>query len=783
VPTILDRLLGREPPQKAVVTGTGGEGPGVLAWQQDVPLWAASKNPRRLMKQAQELYHRDLVVRALERRVSTAAANLPWHLEDEDKDEITEESDEQARQVLDWLERPQQSLPLNRRQTGASTRRDLWFITSRHAGLCGSAFWFLDQQTRVTGSALATLYINPARMFPVQDEQGFLRGWKLDADEDGNGGVPLELEEVRHFVFEPPDMGHYGIGLVESGGTTAYLSESIERHATQVIRGGARMAGLMAPKVGTTVSDDQWEATKRDWRNLMGSDESAKRLHILRAPVDFTRTAATMQELAVEALYKMSREDKMALWGVPASQVPFPTAAGLNSGETKGYDEAVFYQGAVHDRVNVLKDVLQGQILDPIAEAGGPKLTLVVEEPEFDDETPLFERAQKARDLPLTANERRAQVGLDPLPDVDTAGEPLGTAIWLPVGLSMVAAGPDEAGNLIALPEPEPPPAVLPPPVEEELPPEVGKATLGGLRKRVDTRFVRALQKDVAEALRAQAQAVAKRIRSRGAAVRKSKGAWWDEAVENARLRKAIERHNLAVATLVTEEVPKLIPHKAEPFEETVLDFIRTRTGERIAGINQTTRDAIAALIAEGFEQGLGPEEVADSIEAATAFNEARAELVARTESMFAYNEAALSSYREFGVTEVEALDGDQDEECAERNGQTFSVDEAFGIADHPNGTLDWAPVIKAEPIVPIEVGDADMITGIKAAIRSLAEPPVVNIEPPIVHVEPTKTPEVHIHTDSFVEAIAELKAMLEKPRNVEVVRDDKGRITGTRQV
>jgi SPP1 gp7 family putative phage head morphogenesis protein len=784
VPTIIDRLLGREPPtkavveQKAVVTGNGGTGPGVLAWMNDVPLWAASRNPRRLMKQAQELYHRDLVVRALERRVSTAATNLPWHLEDENEDEVTEESDEQKRQVLDWLLRPQQALPLNRRQTGAATQRDMWFLTSRHGGLCGSAFWFLDQRRGVSGMALATLYINPARMFPVQDEQGFLRGWRLDADEDGNGGVPLDLDEVRHFVFEPPDFGHYGIGLVESGGTTAALSQTIERHASQVIGGGARMAGLISPKPNVTVSDDQWEAAKRDWRNISGDPESAKRLHVLRAPVDFTRTAATMQELAVEALYKMAREDKMALWGVPASQVPFPTAAGLNSGETKGYDEAVFYQGAVHDRVTMLTSVIQGQILDAIAEAGGPELKLVIEEPEFDDETPLFERAQKARDLPLTANERRAQVGLDPLPDVDAAGEPLGTAIWLPVGLSMVGAGPDENGKLIALPEPEPPPAALPPPTEEEPELVAAKATLGGLRKRVDSRFVRALQKDVQAALKEQAAAIAKRVRSRGEAVRKSKGAWWDQKAEDARLRRVIERHNLAVAQLVVEEVPRLVPRKADAFEETVLDFVRKRTGERIVGINETTRDAIADLIAEGFEQGLGPAEVAASIEEATAFNEARAELVARTESMFAYNEAALSSYREFGVSEVTALDGDQDDECAARNGQRFSVDEAFGIADHPNGTLDWAPVVKA--MVP--PADDDMVTGIKAAIRSLAEPPpppVVQVDAPIVHVEPT---EVNVHTDSFVEAIAELKAMLEKPREVEVVRDEHGRIIGTRQ-
>ena len=61
---------------------------------------------------------------------------------------------------------------------------------------------------------------------------------------------------------------------------------------------------------------------------------------------------------------------------------------------------------------------------------------------------------------------------------------------------------------------------------------------------------------------------------------------------------------------------------------------------------------------------------------------------------MFAYNAAALESYGALGVEKVEASDGDDDEECAERNGQTYSLAEAEGIEDHPNGTLDWIPVL-----------------------------------------------------------------------------------------
>jgi len=694
VPTIIDRLLGRDTAPQAVKSGTGGTGAGVLAYSNGTPLWSASRNPRKLMRQAQELYHTDLVIRALERRVSGAAAGLPWMLTDENGDEVDATTAPDVKAIYDWMEKPQGAL------TGRvqMTRRQLYFLTSRHIGLCGNAFWYLDQRTYGTGAPLMALYINPVRMTPAHDQDGVLRGWKMDADDSGEGGVPLELEEVRHFVMEPPDMGFYGIGLVESAGMASQLTSTIERHSASVIGGGARLAGLISPKVGVTISDDQWSAATRDWRNIQGDPDSAKRLHILRGPVDYIRTAATMQELSIVDLAHMSREDKLALWGVPASQVPFPASAGLNSGETKGYDEAVLMQGAVHDRVTIMREVIQFQILDPIAAAGGPKLDLVIKEPEFDDETPLFDRAQKARDLPLTANERRQQVGLDPLPDVDSAGEPLGTAIWLPVGLTMIGAGPDENGKLPTLPEPAPPTVPVAPPPPDDVEPL--KATL---RQTVDTKFVASTKRDVQRALADQAKAIAGRIREKGAHLAKrptDTSMWWTPA-EEKRLASVLEPHNLRIATAVTEQLGEKLSgaKKAEDtWVDSVMAYIRKRTGERIVAINETTREAVSKLIADGFAGGLGPAQVADTIQSATAFNEARSEMVARTESMLAYNDAALSSYREFDITHVVAIDGDGDRECQDRNGREYTTDEAAGIQDHPNGTLDWAPVIKARP-------------------------------------------------------------------------------------
>jgi SPP1 gp7 family putative phage head morphogenesis protein len=126
-------------------------------------------------------------------------------------------------------------------------------------------------------------------------------------------------------------------------------------------------------------------------------------------------------------------------------------------------------------------------------------------------------------------------------------------------------------------------------------------------------------------------------------------------------------------------------------------DVILARLGLRIKGINETTRDRVATAIKNGLDAGHSAAELGDDVAETAAFDEYRAELIARTESARVLNDSQLETFREFDVEQVTAIDGDDDEVCAERNGQTFDIDEAMDIEDHPNGTLDWVPVVKAK--------------------------------------------------------------------------------------
>jgi hypothetical protein len=147
------------------------------------------------------------------------------------------------------------------------------------------------------------------------------------------------------------------------------------------------------------------------------------------------------------------------------------------------------------------------------------------------------------------------------------------------------------------------------------------------------------------------------------------------------------------------------VPNKAVA---RIVDDLFRNAGERIRDINDRTLDALTLELAEGARRGYSINQLVDGVpdegfkgvrgvtldNGTPVFSDYRAEMVARTETMLSYNRASLDGYKEFGVSQVLAYDGDDDEECAARDGQVFSLDDAFAIDDHPNGTLDWAPVV-----------------------------------------------------------------------------------------
>ena len=422
--------------------GPVGPGAGPLMTEYLLPT-VLSTDAQQKMSRALKIGHDVDWIRAAERAIYSKIVGCEWHIEDPDgetiDDEYQGERAELAIQAYTFLTNPQGEIDL--KDVGRRmTRRQLLTVTSRQMGICGNAAWMYDMRDNF-GVPHAILYIRPDRLTPICNKAGVLQGWVLDK-KPGDPGTPIAIEDLSLLQFEPPDVGVFGVGLIESAIAKAINNGLIDRHYSALLASGGRISGIIAPKEGAITDDGVFKQLERDWRNVVEQPEAARRAQIVRAPVEFTSTVMGVGEMQIIDLMYHNRDALLALWGVPLSQLGGTAASGLNSGETRKYDEAALWQGAVHDRLEEIGEAYQA-VLDMYEPILGYAPTFCWDEPEQDDDTPAFDRAQKAAGMPLRNKERRALVGLEPFDD-----PALDNAIWMPVNVVSMAMAPDEDGNV-----------------------------------------------------------------------------------------------------------------------------------------------------------------------------------------------------------------------------------------------------------------------------------------------------------------------------------------------
>ncbi len=701
---------------RPVKAGPIGSGAGVLLTEYPLVSFLG-KDPHQKMRTAFQMGMSVPWIRTAERLIGAKVAGVDVDLNDPEGVEITA-SYPSPDAVAAWalLDKPQALLGVGQ----PLSRSSLFRLYSRHLGLAGNSFFLQDQPEAYSGTPKALAYLRPDRLTPKEDANGNLIGWWIDKT-PRTPGIEVSLEQIVHFMLEPPDSGHFGPGLVESALLIAQLSNSLDRHLASVLQAGGRISGFVSPKEGQ-MGPDQMLQLERDWRTITEQPDAAKRLQLIAAPVEFTHTTMTPAELAIVDLMKLMRDDLFIAWNVPGSLVGVSSAAGLNSGDTRKYDEAALWQGPVHDRLVTLQEGLQDSVFSKWQKRMGWTPELVLEEPEFDDDSPRYDLLGKSINIAMRNRERRELIGLDPF------GDPaLDDAVWLPATMVPAFSAPDEGTPAEIDAEPSPAGGAMEPASDAAMnaagETSTGKANLHArvapmrrsliaLRDSLATYHTPRIKTAVANVLQEQRTEIAQRIRASAEHLvtnPKDTSVWWDAKKWDQRLSNTLAGGLVGMATSVSRQVADTLPPtKASPLG--AVDRVLERGAARVTSINTATKDEIAAILASALEADVSLLDIADAIENGTDLTaligraggligdlDYRAEMISRTELMDAYNASALFSYSDAGITQVQAIDGDGDEECAERDGQVFDIDEADSIEDHPNGTLDWVPIIGSE--------------------------------------------------------------------------------------
>lgn len=132
--------------------------------------------------------------------------------------------------------------------------------------------------------------------------------------------------------------------------------------------------------------------------------------------------------------------------------------------------------------------------------------------------------------------------------------------------------------------------------------------------------------------------------------------------------------------------------------DQHVIDLLEQRNLTELDGITAAMSSDITRTISDGVMNGKGIDDISSDIEEAVdGIGRDRARLLARTETMTAFNSAAKQQYDRVGVTEVEWYTSHLEnvcDDCDELDGQRFPIDEAPPCPFHPNCPCILLPVI-----------------------------------------------------------------------------------------
>ena len=671
-------------------------GPGVTAYANDYPLSSLRETPQQRCAAFLKAYRVGWFYKA-ESKISGDLSRQPWTVSDGDiESEDPEETNVQRpdldipfealnpiEQFMRLMERP------NPKQTGTALRQKTYI----RRDMAGAAFWYLEVASP-TALPTAIYGVSPTRLWPSYDKRtGQLLGYILDYDKQG-GSMTFEPWEILAFSNASADDDDiFGVSLVEAVYAELPLTDLMSRHTGDLLTTGGRLAGMLWPK-DRALGEDEFTDAQRAWRNVISDPNSARRLLLFPEPMEWSAGASTPAEIGIPELAELNRDNILTAFPIAPEVLGVSMPAGQNaSGETRRELYDWYWRGTVAPRASAFDEVIAVNLLSRYEAAMGGTFKFETELPDLDDASSLLEKAGAFKSLQALGFDDKALIKAVGLDHIKWNGKPA------PSPTPTLPAGPQQ-GELSAT-------------VNEGTSGDnsavtqvVSKATKS--RETIaDTSIgrVRTFLHDQLQRIIERVSELPKVKSARSAAV---KADWFDQASEDEALQRVLYALYLDASRgslqVVADTLNRIIPNKAV---ERVLIDIEQYGGSRILDINQTTQDALTGLLSEGTRRGYSIPQLIDGVPEETfagvkglvldngvpAFGDARAETIARTETALSYNRAALDAYKEFQVTHVIAYDGDYDEVCAERNGKEFTVEEAFDIEDHPNGTLDWAPV------------------------------------------------------------------------------------------
>jgi HK97 family phage portal protein len=326
---------------------------------------------------------------------------------------------------------------------------DLMEATHGYLELTGNAYWLLD--AFVNGKPTEIYPLNPQMVKIRASKSKFIDGYVYNPTGNPSDQVLLAADEIIHFKNWHPSDPYYGLSPLAAAREAADSMLFADRYNKSFFANSAEPGGVLQ---SDEIIVDEATRTRilSAWNQSHSGVRKAHRIALLEGGLKFIKTASSHNDMQFVELKKMSREDILAVYGVPPIMVGvFDEANYSNAREQR----RIFWVDSMVPRLSKIESVLNEWLAIP----WGGDIVLAhdlsgIEALKQDEKLSAEVDEIRSRSGLMTINEIREGMKMPPVPWGDTWNAPL--------GLSPID-GRDSPQELQEPPQ-EPPPAPPAPP-------------------------------------------------------------------------------------------------------------------------------------------------------------------------------------------------------------------------------------------------------------------------------------------------------------------------------
>lgn len=555
----------------------------------------------------------------------------------------------QAADVEEVIEHPVLDLlkTVNSQFNGYETHE----LTSIFQDCTGNAYWYVEMGPLGIPSAIYMLQPQHIRIIPsaatmVKEYAYGVPGIKEER---------FDPREVIHFRHPNPHSPFYGMGCIEASAMAIDRYHDMDVYEQSMNRRMGIPPLLIRYKTGK-IDDAQRKKLEREWNNTMGGVTNAGKVKVADYDWEVQQLGVQPRDMGFAEGRKWTRLEIADAFGVPLALLDTENVNRSNS-DTAMYQYQKF---TILPRLIRTQQKLNERLIPMYDE---PRLFLAYDNPVPSDERQLVTKnVEYVKANILTINEVRSAQGLQP---VEWGDEPMTQ--------QSAAVKPDPEDD------------------DQRATPDSQKAAWQ-YRTKLKKKPLTKNEREIASALDGVWE------RQRDAALRNvtiggitfdwvASQSWAEEIVEMTRASIGADVNQGAIDGAM--QIGQTLP-SAWIEQPSVQSFIDKHSYRFALQVNEGTRDILRDEMKEGMAAGETIDQLSKRIEEVFAGTEreARAEMIARTESARAQTGGKLIQWKESGVVEAKIWDasGDACQFCLALNGTTVSLDRAFADL---GGTLE----------------------------------------------------------------------------------------------